>query len=210
MAPRTCIIGAGVSGLVAGKALRDWGVPYTCFDASDEVGGNWYFRNPNGRSSAYRSLHIDTSKQAISFSDFAMDERYPDFPHHTEIHASCASTPTASRYASGSNSRPWSRSTPAREAAAGRSSPMTARARVRRAAGLQRPPWDPSCPDFPGTSTARRCTRTTTSIPASHSTCTASEWWLSGSATAASTSSPSCRARGSPSASCCRRAAAPG
>ncbi len=86
MAPRTCVIGAGVSGLVAGKSLRDWGVPYTCFDASDEVGGNWYFRNPNGRSSAYRSLHIDTSKQAISFADFPMDERYPDFPHHTQIH----------------------------------------------------------------------------------------------------------------------------
>ncbi|MFL5975948.1 MAG: NAD(P)-binding protein, partial [Solirubrobacterales bacterium] len=50
--PRTCVIGAGVSGLTAGKALTDWGVPYTCFESSDDVGGNWYFRNPNGRSSA--------------------------------------------------------------------------------------------------------------------------------------------------------------
>ncbi|MDQ6834600.1 MAG: NAD(P)-binding domain-containing protein [Actinomycetota bacterium] len=83
---QVCVIGAGVSGLTAGKALGDWGVPYTCFEASDDVGGNWYFRNPNGRSSAYRSLHIDTSKKAISFSDFPLDERYPDFPHHTEIH----------------------------------------------------------------------------------------------------------------------------
>jgi cation diffusion facilitator CzcD-associated flavoprotein CzcO len=84
--PRVCVIGAGVSGLTAVKALGDWGVPHTCFEASDDVGGNWYFRNPNGRSSAYRSLHIDTSKTAISFRDFPMDERYPDFPHHTEIH----------------------------------------------------------------------------------------------------------------------------
>jgi cation diffusion facilitator CzcD-associated flavoprotein CzcO len=83
---RTCVIGAGVSGLVATKALGDWGVPYTCFEASDDVGGNWYFGNPNGRSSAYRSLHIDTSKGAISFADFPLDGRYPDFPHHTEIH----------------------------------------------------------------------------------------------------------------------------
>lgn len=86
MRERVCVIGAGVSGLTAGKSLRDWGVPYTCFDASDEVGGNWYFGNPNGRSSAYRSLHIDTSKKAISFADFPMDGRYPDFPHHTEVH----------------------------------------------------------------------------------------------------------------------------
>jgi cation diffusion facilitator CzcD-associated flavoprotein CzcO len=80
------VIGAGVSGLTAGKALRDWDLPYTCFEASDDVGGNWYFRNPNGRSSAYRSLHIDTSKNSISFADFPMDGRYPDFPHHSEIH----------------------------------------------------------------------------------------------------------------------------
>lgn len=82
----TCVIGAGVSGLTAVKALGDHGIAHTCFEASDDVGGNWYFRNPNGRSSAYRSLHIDTSKTAISFKDFAMDERYPDFPHHSEIH----------------------------------------------------------------------------------------------------------------------------
>jgi cation diffusion facilitator CzcD-associated flavoprotein CzcO len=81
-----CIIGAGVSGLTAAKALGDRDVRHTCFEASDDVGGNWYFRNPNGRSSAYRSLHIDTSKTAIGFTDFPMDERYPDFPHHTEIH----------------------------------------------------------------------------------------------------------------------------
>ena len=83
--PTACVIGAGVSGLTAVKALGDWNIPHTCFEASDDVGGNWYFRNPNGRSSAYRSLHIDTSKNAISFADFPMDGRYPDFPHHTEI-----------------------------------------------------------------------------------------------------------------------------
>jgi cation diffusion facilitator CzcD-associated flavoprotein CzcO len=85
--PRVCVIGAGVSGLTAGKALGDWGIPYTCFESSDDVGGNWYFRNPNGRWSAYRSLHIDTSKPSISFKDFPMPDHYPDYPHHTEIAA---------------------------------------------------------------------------------------------------------------------------
>ena len=81
--PNVCIIGAGVSGLTACKALDDFGVPHTCFEASDEVGGNWYFQNPNGVSSAYRSLHIDISKPSISFRDFPMPDRYPDYPHHT-------------------------------------------------------------------------------------------------------------------------------
>src|SRR6059058_6473196 len=84
---RVAVIGAGVSGLVSCKALRDKGIEHTCFEASDDVGGNWYFRNPNGRSSAYRSLHIDTSKERISFADFPMPAHYPDFPHHAELHA---------------------------------------------------------------------------------------------------------------------------
>ncbi len=83
--PNVCIIGAGVSGLTACKALDDFGVPYTCYEASDDVGGNWYFQNPNRQSSAYRSLHIDISKPSISFRDFPMPDRYPDYPHHSHI-----------------------------------------------------------------------------------------------------------------------------
>ncbi len=85
--PTTAVIGAGISGLTAGKMLNDYGVPYTCYEASDRVGGNWAFRNPNGHSSAYRSLHIDTSKHRLSFKDFPMPDDYPDFPHHTQIKA---------------------------------------------------------------------------------------------------------------------------
>ena len=67
--------------------LGDYGVPYTCFESSDRIGGNWAFGNPNGHSSAYRSLHIDTSKHRLSFKDFPMPDDYPDFPHHTQIKA---------------------------------------------------------------------------------------------------------------------------
>ena len=83
--PRTAIIGAGISGLTAGKALSDWDLPYTCFEASDDIGGNWYFGNPNGRSSAYQSLHIDTWRDSVSFRDMPMGEDYPDYAHHAEI-----------------------------------------------------------------------------------------------------------------------------
>ena len=85
--PTTAIIGAGISGLTAGKALTDWGLPYTCFEASDDIGGNWYFGNPNERSSAYQSLHIDTYRDSVSFRDMPMGEDYPDYAHHAEIRA---------------------------------------------------------------------------------------------------------------------------
>lgn len=83
--PRTAVIGAGISGLTAGKMLKDYGVPYTTFETSDRIGGNWAFGNPNGHSSAYRSLHIDTSKTRLSFKDFPMPKHFPAFPHHSEI-----------------------------------------------------------------------------------------------------------------------------
>jgi hypothetical protein len=85
--PRTAIIGAGISGLTAGKMLKDYRVPYTTFEASDRIGGNWAFGNPNGHSSAYRSLHIDTSKHRLSFKDFPIPEHFPSFPHHSDIKA---------------------------------------------------------------------------------------------------------------------------
>ncbi|MEB3064152.1 flavin-containing monooxygenase [[Mycobacterium] zoologicum] len=83
--PRTAIIGAGISGLTAGKMLTDYAIDYTCFESSDRIGGNWAFGNPNGHSSAYRSLHIDTSKHQLSFKDFPMPAHYPDFLHHTLV-----------------------------------------------------------------------------------------------------------------------------
>jgi len=84
--PRVCVIGAGLSGLTACKALGDRGIPYTCFESGDDVGGNWYFGNTNGRSAAYKSLHINTSKRSASFKDLPMSDRYPDYPHHSQIH----------------------------------------------------------------------------------------------------------------------------
>jgi dimethylaniline monooxygenase (N-oxide forming) len=83
--PRVCVIGAGSSGIAVVKALADRGVPFDCFEMSDRIGGNWAFRNPNGRSAAYRSLHINTSRDRMAYADLPMPRDYPDFPHHTLV-----------------------------------------------------------------------------------------------------------------------------
>ena len=82
---KTCIIGAGSSGMVAVKALLDAGVPFDCFEESDRVGGLWVFGNKNGRSAAYRSLSINTSRQRMQYADFPMPASYPDYPGHAQI-----------------------------------------------------------------------------------------------------------------------------
>jgi cation diffusion facilitator CzcD-associated flavoprotein CzcO len=79
------VIGAGSSGIAALKALAERGIPVDCFEKSDRVGGNWVFANTNGMSSAYRSLHTNTSRERMEYSDFPMPRSYPDFPHHTQI-----------------------------------------------------------------------------------------------------------------------------
>ncbi|HWM12219.1 MAG TPA: NAD(P)-binding domain-containing protein, partial [Solirubrobacteraceae bacterium] len=84
---RVCVIGAGSSGIAAAKALHQRGIDFDCFEKSDRVGGNWVFKNRNGMSSVYRSLHINTSRERMEFPDFPMPKSYPDFPHHTHIAA---------------------------------------------------------------------------------------------------------------------------
>jgi Flavin-binding monooxygenase-like len=83
--PTACIIGAGSSGIAAAKGLHERGIPFDCYEKSDRVGGNWVFGNANGMSSAYRSLHINTSRERMEYSDYPMPKSYPDFPHHTHI-----------------------------------------------------------------------------------------------------------------------------
>jgi dimethylaniline monooxygenase (N-oxide forming) len=85
--PRVCVIGAGSSGIATAKVLHGRGIPFDCYEAGDRVGGNWVFGNVNGMSSSYRSLHINTSRERMEYSDFPMPKSYPDFPHHTQIAA---------------------------------------------------------------------------------------------------------------------------
>jgi cation diffusion facilitator CzcD-associated flavoprotein CzcO len=84
--PTVCIIGAGCSGFTTAKRLKDHGIPFDCFEESDDIGGNWYFGNPNGRSACYESLHIDTSTTRLQFEEFPAAPDWPHFPHHSLIH----------------------------------------------------------------------------------------------------------------------------
>ena len=50
-----------------------------------QVGGNWRYENDNGVSSAYRSLHINTSREAMEYAAWPMPESLPDYPSHWQI-----------------------------------------------------------------------------------------------------------------------------
>ena len=84
---QVCIIGAGSSGITTAQVLAARGVAFDCFELGSEVGGNWRFDNDNAMSSAYESLHINTSRQMMEYAAHPMPESLPDYPDHRQIAA---------------------------------------------------------------------------------------------------------------------------
>ncbi len=80
-----CIIGAGSSGITVAKALKQQGLAFDCFEKGSDIGGMWRFENDNGLSSCYGSLHIDTSRPNLGYSDFPIDPDMPDFLSHAQF-----------------------------------------------------------------------------------------------------------------------------
>jgi len=80
-----CIIGAGSSGVAAAKALQARDVRIEGFEIGSDIGGMWRYENDNGLSSAYRSLHIDTSRKNLGYPDHPIPDRAPDFLSHGEV-----------------------------------------------------------------------------------------------------------------------------
>jgi cation diffusion facilitator CzcD-associated flavoprotein CzcO len=84
-AQRVCVIGAGSSGIAACQVLGARGLAFDCYEKGSEVGGNWRYENDNEMSSAYRSLHINTSRGLMAYKTYPMPDDYPDYPNHFQI-----------------------------------------------------------------------------------------------------------------------------
>ncbi|MBS1881046.1 MAG: NAD(P)-binding domain-containing protein [Actinobacteria bacterium] len=84
---KACIIGAGSSGIAAAQVFAARGIAYDQFEKGSQIGGNWRYENDNGMSSAYRSLHINTSRRVMAFRTLPMPDHYPDYPDHFQMAA---------------------------------------------------------------------------------------------------------------------------
>ena len=79
------MIGAGSSGIASCQVLNARGIGFDCFEVGSQVGGNWRYLNDNGMSSAYESLHINTSRRVMAYATYPMPESLPDYPSHRQI-----------------------------------------------------------------------------------------------------------------------------
>jgi thioredoxin reductase len=80
-----CIVGAGSSGIAVAKALAERELMFDCFEKGSNIGGMWRYDNDNNFSCAYASLHIDTSRSNLGYSDFPIPTHLPDFLSHQQV-----------------------------------------------------------------------------------------------------------------------------
>lgn len=86
-AERVAVIGAGAGGICAARHLLERGIDVTVLELGSHVGGLWVYDNDNGRSPAYRSLHINSEARVTQYPDFPFPEGTPLFPSHEQVHA---------------------------------------------------------------------------------------------------------------------------
>ncbi len=83
---RVAIIGAGPSGITAGKNLIQAGVKnFVIYEKNDQVGGNWVFNDRTNHSSVYETTHLISSRKYSEYADYPMPADYPDYPSHTQM-----------------------------------------------------------------------------------------------------------------------------
>jgi hypothetical protein len=78
-----CVIGAGASGLIAVKNLRENGFEVDCYERDTVLGGLW---NPeNQHSPLYPNTHLVTSRSQTEIPDFPMPDDWPDYPSAAQM-----------------------------------------------------------------------------------------------------------------------------
>lgn len=83
---RVCVIGAGPSGITAGKNLLQAGLRnIVIYEKGDQVGGNWIYSPRLSHSSVFDTTHIISSKTLSQYEDYPMPDDYPDYPSHKQL-----------------------------------------------------------------------------------------------------------------------------
>jgi cation diffusion facilitator CzcD-associated flavoprotein CzcO len=77
---RVCLIGAGVSGLVAAKVFREHGRKVVVIEKGPTLGGVW------APSNCYPGVQTQTPRDLYCFSDFPMPDTYPEWPDGAQVY----------------------------------------------------------------------------------------------------------------------------
>ncbi len=79
---RVAVVGGGMAGIAAVKALLQAGVEVFGVERAEELGGLW---RPAPDTAAYEGLRLNTSKPRTEFSDHPMPAEWPDYPTRAQL-----------------------------------------------------------------------------------------------------------------------------
>ncbi|WP_431985790.1 SDR family NAD(P)-dependent oxidoreductase [Streptomyces griseoflavus] len=79
---RVAVVGGGVAGIAAVKALIEAGVEVFGLERAGELGGLWRLSDD---TAAYEGLRLNTSKPRTEFSDHPMPPEWPDYPSRAQL-----------------------------------------------------------------------------------------------------------------------------
>ncbi|MGA5804664.1 SDR family NAD(P)-dependent oxidoreductase [Streptomyces cellulosae] len=79
---RVAVVGGGIAGIAAVKALLQTGVEVFGVERAEELGGLWRLA-PD--TAAYEGLRLNTSKPRTEFSDHPMPEDWPGYPTRAQL-----------------------------------------------------------------------------------------------------------------------------
>jgi dimethylaniline monooxygenase (N-oxide forming) len=82
---RVAVIGAGPGGLTAAKHALEAGFEVSVFEASGDLGGQWYTSAPH--SGAWPGMRTNTSRAMTAFSDFPPPAEHELHPLAEQVHA---------------------------------------------------------------------------------------------------------------------------
>ena len=79
------VLGAGWSGLLATKCMKEEGLTVVALERRDDIGGLWYYSDDPTEMTVMKSTRTTTSSTFTEMSDYPMPEEIGVFPHHIKI-----------------------------------------------------------------------------------------------------------------------------
>ncbi|WP_139058300.1 FAD-dependent oxidoreductase, partial [Streptomyces prasinopilosus] len=79
---RVAVVGGGIAGIAAVKALLEAGVEVYGIERAGELGGLWRLAED---TAAYEGLRLNTSRPRTEFSDHPMPAHWPDYPSRAQL-----------------------------------------------------------------------------------------------------------------------------
>ena len=79
------IIGAGWSGLLACKYMKQNNLNVLVLEGRDDIGGIWKYSDDPNVVSVTKNTHTTSSKCLTEMSDYPMPKSFSSFPHHSNI-----------------------------------------------------------------------------------------------------------------------------